>query len=133
MRFGPITERMRIAFGAFRNPKGMPPQNLLPFLLFCALALLSGCERKDSRDSAKSPEVAPKARDIANPSQAATNATEMLQIRGGKFMMGDKDEVDAPPHEVVVSSFAMDKYLVTQAQFQKIMGSNPSRWKGDKN
>ena len=47
--------------------------------------------------------------------------------------MGDKDEVDAPLHEVVVSSFAMDRNLVTQEQFQKLMGTNPSRWKGDKN
>ena len=47
--------------------------------------------------------------------------------------MGDKDEVDAPPHEVVVSPFLIDQYLVTQEQYQKIMGSNPSRWKGDRN
>ena len=57
----------------------------------------------------------------------------MVQITGGKFIMGDKNEVDAPPHEVVVSSFFIDKHLVTQEQFQKIMGANPSRWKGDKN
>jgi formylglycine-generating enzyme required for sulfatase activity len=27
----------------------------------------------------------------------------------------------------------MDRNLVTQEQFQKVMGTNPSRWKGDKN
>ena len=47
--------------------------------------------------------------------------------------MGDKNEVDAPLHEVVVSPFSIDKYLVTQEQYQKLMGTNPSRWKGDKN
>ena len=47
--------------------------------------------------------------------------------------MGDKDAVDAPPHEAVVSSFFIDKHLVTQVQFQKVMGANPSRWKGDNN
>lgn len=47
--------------------------------------------------------------------------------------MGDKNEIDAPPHEVAVASFLMDKHLVTQKQFQKVMGSNPSRWKSDKN
>jgi len=57
----------------------------------------------------------------------------MVLIKGGKFMMGDKDEVDAPPHEVTVSSFLMDKNLVTQEQFQKLMGANQSRWKGEKN
>ena len=48
-------------------------------------------------------------------------------------MMGDKNEVDATPHEIVVSAFHMDRLLVTQALYQKVMGSNPSRWKGDQN
>lgn len=48
-------------------------------------------------------------------------------------MMGDKAEIDATPHEVVVSSFYLDKHLVTQEQYQKVMGGNPSRWKGDRN
>ncbi len=47
--------------------------------------------------------------------------------------MGDKDEVDAKPHNVVVSSFYIDKRLVTQEQYRRLMGANPSRWKGDKN
>ena len=107
-------------------------------ILFCALALFTGCGRNASSDGAKSPEADPKARntqvkETASPIQPATNATEMVLIQGGKFMMGDKDEVDAPPHEVVVSSFFMDGHLATQEQFQKIMGTNPSRWKGDKN
>lgn len=108
------------------------------FVLLCALALLPGCGRNASSDGAKSPDAEPKApstqpKVTASPNQPATNATEMVQIPGGKFMMGDKDEVDAPPHEVVVGSFSMDKHLVTQEQFQKVMGANPSRWKGDKN
>jgi sulfatase modifying factor 1 len=47
--------------------------------------------------------------------------------------MGDKDEVDAPPHEVTVSPFLMDRHLVTQEQYQRVMGDNPSRWKGPRN
>ncbi len=47
--------------------------------------------------------------------------------------MGDKDEVDAPPHEVTISPFYMDINLVTQERFEKLMGKNPSRWKGPKN
>src|SRR5215208_2927398 len=58
---------------------------------------------------------------------------EMVAIKGGKFMMGDKAEADAAPHEVTVSGFLMDKFLVTQELFQKVMTNNPSRWKGDKN
>ncbi len=47
--------------------------------------------------------------------------------------MGDKEQIDAPPHEVTVKPFFIDKYLVTQQHFQRVMGSNPSRWKIDQN
>jgi formylglycine-generating enzyme required for sulfatase activity len=47
--------------------------------------------------------------------------------------MGDASEVDSPPHEVAVSGFYIDRYLVTQEQYEKLMGSNPSRWKGARN
>jgi len=57
----------------------------------------------------------------------------MVEIVGGRFVMGDKNEVDAPPHPVAVSAFLMDKQLVTQALFEKVMGSNPSRWKAEQN
>ncbi|MCC7376911.1 MAG: formylglycine-generating enzyme family protein [Verrucomicrobiales bacterium] len=58
---------------------------------------------------------------------------EMVLVARGTFVMGDKDEVDAPPHEVTVGPFLMDKNLVTQEQYEKAMGDNPSRWKGEKN
>jgi formylglycine-generating enzyme required for sulfatase activity len=95
-------------------------------LLSAALALLQGCERKAPDSSSKT--AAKGSGDAATESKA-----EMVQMRGGRFMMGDKDEVDAPPHEVAVSPFYIDKHLVTQGQYQKVMGDNPSRWKGGKN
>jgi formylglycine-generating enzyme required for sulfatase activity len=57
----------------------------------------------------------------------------MVRIAGGSFIMGDKTQVDGPPHEVAVSSFYMDKNLVAQEEYQRLMGANPSRWKGGKN
>ncbi|MGW8178909.1 MAG: formylglycine-generating enzyme family protein [bacterium] len=58
----------------------------------------------------------------------------MILIPEGAFVMGDKDgEVDELPHEVKISSFFMDKYLVTQAEYEKVMGNNPSRWPGQNN
>lgn len=95
-------------------------------ILSCILALLQGCERKTPEgDSAASP-------DAPVPAQAGS-AAEMVLIPGGTFAMGDKDEPDAPAHEVTVSPFYMDKCLVTQAQYQKAMGDNPSRWKAETN
>src|SRR4029453_14859513 len=94
-----------------------------------ALTLLPAAESKTANDVAKTP-APPRA--SAAPDQTKKDLkADMVQMIGGRFQMGDKDQVDAPPHEVLVSSFYMDKHLVTQEQYQKVMGSNPSRWKGD--
>ncbi len=61
---------------------------------------------------------------------------EFVLIPAGTFEMGsaqgDKDE--RPVHTVTISkSFYLGKYEVTQAQWQAIMGSNPSLFQGDAN
>ncbi|MBD2515391.1 SUMF1/EgtB/PvdO family nonheme iron enzyme [Nostoc sp. FACHB-973] len=43
-----------------------------------------------------------------------------------------KSSDEEPQHEVKVPGFFMGKYEVTQAQYQAIMGTNPSRFKGEK-
>jgi formylglycine-generating enzyme required for sulfatase activity len=59
---------------------------------------------------------------------------EMAAIPGGTFMMGSLKEegydTEKPQHQVTLSSFFMGKYPVTQAQYQAIMGTNPSHFKG---
>jgi formylglycine-generating enzyme required for sulfatase activity len=61
---------------------------------------------------------------------------EMAAIPGGTFMMGSPEneagrkDNESPQHQVTVPSFFMGKYPVTQAQYQAIMGTNPSRFKG---
>jgi formylglycine-generating enzyme required for sulfatase activity len=76
-------------------------------------------------------------------------ALEMVKIPGGSFLMGqteaEKQELirqvgeedyqewfarELPQHEVALSSFLMGKYPITQAQYERIMGANPSRFKG---
>jgi formylglycine-generating enzyme required for sulfatase activity len=60
----------------------------------------------------------------------------MIAIPGGSFMMGSPDGEgygpEKPQHKVTIQPFYMGKYPVTQAQWQAIMGNNPSRFKGDK-
>ena len=52
----------------------------------------------------------------------------------GRFTMGDKQgEIDEKPHEVYMDSFFVDKCLVTQEEYKKVMGENTARWKGKKN
>jgi len=98
-----------------------------------ALASLpAGCERKAPDNAPKTASAPPPA--SAAPQQSATDSkAEMVAIPAGRFVMGDKDQADAPPHEVTVSAFYMDKYPVKQDRYQAVMGGNPSRWKGANN
>ncbi|XQQ07417.1 MAG: SUMF1/EgtB/PvdO family nonheme iron enzyme [Leptolyngbya sp. IPPAS B-1204] len=50
-------------------------------------------------------------------------AKDMVWIPGGTFLMGSNDHYpeEAPAHKVAVDGFWMDKYLVTNAQFQKFV------------
>ncbi len=59
--------------------------------------------------------------------------TETVRLPAGEFVMGDSEQADAPPHPVKVGAFFIDKYLVTQSLYERIIGSNPSRWKGGTN
>jgi len=99
----------------------MRKQFLIVLFLSGVLALQPGCKRRAPDDELVSSD---------EPTQAVTESgTEMVQIPAGRFTMGDEDEIDATPHEVVLNSFYMDATLVTQSHYQKIMGDNPSRWK----
>jgi formylglycine-generating enzyme required for sulfatase activity/uncharacterized caspase-like protein len=57
---------------------------------------------------------------------------EMVQIPGGSFKMGSpasekgRSESESPQHQVNVPAFSMGKFVVTQEQYQQIMGKNPS-------
>ncbi len=60
---------------------------------------------------------------------------ELVYIKPGTFVMGGQSETDGrfecvevPKHEVKITrGFYLGKYEVTQAQYEAIMGSNPSR------
>jgi sulfatase modifying factor 1 len=111
--------------------------------LIMVLVVLAGCERQAPTANPPAPAAVKNEPGAASGTGTTTAApakntttspkTDMALIQGGKFLMGEKSEVDATPHEVTVSAFYIDKYLVTQEQFQKVTGSNPSRWKGDRN
>src|SRR5512137_1159162 len=110
----------------------MKPTFASAILLSAGLLLGAGCERAQPASEAKPSSV----REDKPPSPA-TDAPAvpagMVRINAGRFLMGAKGEVDAKPHEIAVSAFFMDATLVTQEQYEKVMGDNPSRWKGAKN
>jgi formylglycine-generating enzyme required for sulfatase activity len=62
---------------------------------------------------------------------------EFVFVKGGCFEMGDTfgdgDKDEKPVHEVCVDDFYLGKYEVTQGQWEKVMGNNPSGFKGRDN
>jgi len=59
---------------------------------------------------------------------------EMVGLPAGKFLMGSPDSdpdaksYEKPQHQVKINSFAIGKYPVTQAQYEAVMGTNPSKF-----
>ena len=58
---------------------------------------------------------------------------KMIFVRGGTFAIGSNDGQDdeRPVHTVKLDSYHIGETEITQAQWQAIMGSNPSSYKGD--
>jgi len=87
--------------------------------LLLVLAIIPGCRR--TKETASMPEVIKTKMGI-----------EMVKIPGGWFEMGSKrgEADESPAHKVWVDSFLMDKYELIQEQYVKLVGSNPSSFKG---
>ncbi|GHU08260.1 hypothetical protein FACS1894151_03870 [Spirochaetia bacterium] len=78
---------------------------------------------------------APTVQSAAPPQQSAQSAN-MVRINGGRFTMGSPSseanrQSNEVQHQVTVSSFYIGKYEVTQREYQAVMGTNPSGFKGD--
>lgn len=62
-----------------------------------------------------------------------TTGMEFVAVPGGCFQMGntfgDRYKDEKPVHHVCVSDFSIGKYEVTQGQWQRVMGNNPSHFK----
>jgi formylglycine-generating enzyme required for sulfatase activity len=63
---------------------------------------------------------------------------EFLYIKPGVFTMGGREAPtegwqrdERPPHKVEITrGYYLGKYEVTQGQWEAVMGSNPSKWRG---
>ena len=72
----------------------------------------------------------------APPVIKSKSGVEMVLIPAGFFEMGSKNgrEEERPVHKVHIDSFLMDKYEVTQAEYEKIGNQeafpNPSHFRG---
>ena len=57
---------------------------------------------------------------------------EFVFVKGGCYQMGSNSggsDDEKPVHEVCVDDFYIGKYEVTQGEWQKVMGNNPSHFK----
>jgi len=63
---------------------------------------------------------------------------DFILLPGGGFYMGspvtekERNIDEGPRHAVTVAPFSMGRYEVTQAEWTVLMGSNPSRFQGDR-
>ena len=87
-------------------------------LIICTFLLLSSCFENLEKNISKNHGIG--------------SAHAMVLINGGSFIMGqdngNKDE--GPTHKITLASFYMVKTEVIQAKYHKIMGVNPSFFKG---
>jgi formylglycine-generating enzyme required for sulfatase activity len=56
---------------------------------------------------------------------------QFVSVQPGCFQMGSNDySWSKPVHKVCLNAYKIGKYEVTQAQWKKVMGNNPSKFKG---
>ena len=109
------------SLGELLRPVRAGPRGV--YLLLSFAALLGGCGAPPDKTGEQ-----------PRPT-ATTSGIEMVAVPAGSFEMGsrDQDEPDQRLHKVYVSAFFIDKYPVTQEVYEKLMGKNPSLWKGPRN
>ncbi len=107
---------------------------LAVFVALGSLTLATAQESKEAGGKTKSPSKELTV-DLGNGVKL-----EMVPIPAGEFRMGspdsDKDAMsdEKPQRRVrITKPFYLGKYLVTQEQWDAVMGSNPSQFKGPKN
>jgi len=76
--------------------------------------------------------------ELHEPFSSSSTGMEFVLIPAGEFDMGspsqekDRSDYESPVHKVTIqNSFYMGKSSVTQKQWKKIMGNNPSHFKGE--
>ena len=106
---------------------------LLKFAVVCVAALaICGCDQGQPTPPVASnptPDPTP-VEDMELPESADSIGMEFKLIPAGTFIMGEGDQA----HEVTLTKpFKIGVHEVTQAQYEQVMGVNPSKYKGASN
>ncbi|MEO2032085.1 MAG: SUMF1/EgtB/PvdO family nonheme iron enzyme, partial [Planctomycetaceae bacterium] len=99
-----------------------------PFFVLLLLVAVVGCGNSDT---------SPDEQDQTQAGDPIVNSIGMslVQIPSGTFTMGDANGDDREtPHQVTLTKgFELGVYEVTQEQYEQVMGSNLSHFKGPQN
>ena len=100
--------------------------NLSKTVFVCVVVVICGCDRSQPTPPVATINTAP----VELPESADSIGMEFKLIPAGKFTMGERGDA----HEVTLTKpFKMGVHEVTQAQYEQVMGVNPSRFKGADN
>jgi formylglycine-generating enzyme required for sulfatase activity len=101
----------------------------IALFILCHALVVSAAETKSTKGKS-GPKSKGKTATQVKPGTDPATGMEFVLVKGGCFTMGSTVRDDEKPvHEVCVKDFYLGKYEVTQAQWVKIMGSNPSSFK----
>ena len=116
-----------------------------------ALQLLNEEKRKLEEEKQRFKEAQDRLTRLQPPATTSGTPKGMVRIPGGEFMAGLDPDVgyrecnryptevgckqewftdEGPERMVLIDTFYMDKYEVTQDKYERVMGSNPSHFKG---
>lgn len=119
------------------------------FLSVCVLASLTACGQTQESLPSETNRMKPEETENdqtevsglsvdseAEPVGEITVPDDFVLIIGGTFQMGSPDTEswrsnDETQHDVTVSDFYMGQYEVTQAEYEAVMGKNPSSFTGE--
>jgi len=132
-----VTEVFRRTMGDVLRSSGNQ-QRPAVYNQFAGLAYL-GSRPASNAPTQPTPALAPQSAPTIQPAASPVRPVpdNFVRINGGVFTMGspanepERDNDEGPQHQVTLSGFYMEKYEVTQKEYQKIMGTNPSNFKGD--
>lgn len=125
-------------------------KQLLPILLCGLLSLsLTACEQ--TGENPQPPAASPSASSSSTPSAYPTSPSSPVSLEeekpivpesfvlipGGTFQMGSPETEawrsnDESLHTATVSDFYMSRFELTQAEYEQVMGNNPSNFSGEK-
>jgi formylglycine-generating enzyme required for sulfatase activity len=109
--------------------------NLFKTVVVCvAVVAICGCDRSQPKPPVATSPTPPATTNnpthVELPESASAIGMDFKLIPAGTFIMGERDK----PHEVTLTQpFKMGVHEVTQAQYQQVMGNNPSEFKGANN